>query len=82
MFPLGFRVTPADVAEVFRFRRVVCAALEDFGISRRPKPAVGGVDEVPSAMPPGVVWHGSAKRSPELQRFCDHLEAKRVAALS
>ena len=28
-------------------------------------------------LPPGVVWHGAARRSPELQRFCEHLEALR-----
>ena len=26
-----------------------------------------------AALPPGVVWHGPARRRPELQRFCDHL---------
>ena len=28
---------------------------------------------VPDGLPPGIVWHGSAARRPELQRFCDHL---------
>ena len=30
-----------------------------------------------AGLPPGVVWHGAARRSPELQRFVEHLEALR-----
>ena len=82
---------------MFRFRRVVGAALEDFGL-RRPQPAAEPVTEAPPEPVPepemptateagpatapegGVIWHGSARRSLELQRFCDHLASRRDAA--
>ena len=74
---------------MFAFRRIVVAALEDFGLRRptrddeRTGPiAVDAAAPVPLLpaiveLPPGVVWHGVAPRRPELQRFCDHLEGLR-----
>lgn len=42
-----------------------------------PEPAV--LDPPDEELPPGVVWRGSATRSPSLQRFCDDLEDRRNA---
>lgn len=74
-----------------RVRRLAAAALEDFGLRPRRRRAAdpalsdGGDDVVDcerasSELPPGVVWHGSARRSAELQCFIDHLEAERVGS--
>ena len=72
---------------MFRFRRIVGVALEDFGLARpakaateTPVPVPGPLVElsVVTDLPPGIVWCGSVTRSPQLQRFCEHLEASRV----
>ena len=78
---------------MFVFRQVVDVALEDFGLKRPSRatdaaaeadkpvqPAPGPAPRTPAEAAPGVVWHGTARRRPELQRFCDHLEARRAEA--
>ncbi|HUP85940.1 MAG TPA: hypothetical protein VM143_09770 [Acidimicrobiales bacterium] len=73
---------------MFRFRRLVGVVLEDFGLRSRSTPPVPTPvepaplePEPPAAaiqeLPPGVVWHGPARRGPDLQRFVDHLVARR-----
>ena len=67
-------------------------ALEDFGIRRRRRtsnaeqPPVEAPRTVATAPPVveiasgptcGVAWSGRARRRPELQRFCDHLDSLR-----
>ena len=79
VFPLRSAPTPADASRVFRFRRVVSAALEDFGVRRRDL-AGPSAPEATTTVEPGVVWRGEARRSEELVRFCAHLEAVRAAA--
>lgn len=72
---------------------MVGTVLEDFGLRRPSSPAEPPLDTVADrdpdpnpepvgAEPPraGLVWHGSARRSVELQRFCDHLAGRRDSA--
>ena len=43
-----------------------------------PEPVIAPAAE----LSPGVVFHGAARRSTELQRFCDHLAARRAEPLT
>ena len=47
-----------------------------------PAPAPEPVTVAGAELSPGVVFHGAARRSTELQRFCDHLAARRAEPLT